>query len=369
MIRLVRFACGLSLAVTAALPACSSSSDTGGNSSSLSGLPKDELLANLSDADNNVLCEAVVKTGSASSRTDCKVIGFEAVMAAPFASGPGVPNPTNADFQKICADAEAACKAAPASTVDPRQRCAGPSAWTSTCKATVGEYEACVTDLVAWEENNESMRARLVPACSNLTVADVSLCPAPPTAEPGQAPPPCPPNALESYKWTDMPASCQTLGDKCKDASTTVPQSGVDGGACNAMSNTAPTIDDTAVAEAMPTDAAGGMIVEGTYHLTSHSKYVGVGGAAGPLGSTRQQTVVLKSTGVGTYDFESVLSKDGGPDDRVNFAATLSGTTTSLDITCPAPQFFGTSGYTATPTAYTQYDAAKGQVDVYTLVP
>jgi hypothetical protein len=139
-------------------------------------------------------------------------------------------------------------------------------------------------------------------------------------------------------------------------------------GACNSLSNDASTVQTMLVAETMPNMPQGGTLAEGAYHLTARTRYTGPGGMTGTA-ENRKQAISLKATGVGSYDLESVLSDDGGPDEHVSLAVTVSGFTASSDVTCPFEGFFAASGFTATATSYTVFDSLDGEVSVYTLVP
>jgi hypothetical protein len=139
-------------------------------------------------------------------------------------------------------------------------------------------------------------------------------------------------------------------------------------GECNTVGNTATTIDETQVAEALPAaSAAGGAFAPGTYFRTSTTVYTGVGGATGPNGQTDKQTLVVSaaSSGAGAIILQSVYSGNGAPDEHVTLMGTPTGTTLSVVITCPESVPFGDSPYTATATGFTLYDTTKIAVAVY----
>jgi hypothetical protein len=159
------------LAATGALQACGSSdSDNGGSNSSTfsSGLPKDESLGSLSDADSQTLCNALASysasAAAAQKDSGCKIVGFGAAgLAHNFGSAK-----TDADVQKACSDAETACKNSPPQRVDAgAPTCTKPPA---SCTATVGELETCLTDSSAALSDALSK----IPECTSLTVADVT---------------------------------------------------------------------------------------------------------------------------------------------------------------------------------------------------
>lgn len=116
-----------------------------------------------------------------------------------------------------------------------------------------------------------------------------------------------------------------------------------DGGACNALANTAPSVPETQVAGDPPTPA-GGTFVPGLYYLTRWQVFTGNGGASGPTGNTRTHAINFHST---TYD--EVLADNGGMDQRSVRTWSFSGTFLDSMQLCPTMEDLG-DDYTATPT-------------------
>ena len=136
---------------------------------------------------------------------------------------------------------------------------------------------------------------------------------------------------------------------------------------CNSVTNAAPTIDRTQVAEALPTvAAAGGTFAPGTYFRTSATVYTGAGGPTGPNGVTDKQTIVLSDAGGGAIVAQSVQSTSGQTEQRVTLKGTPAGTTVSLVITCPASAPFADLPYTADATGFTLYNTLENVIEVYT---
>jgi hypothetical protein len=136
---------------------------------------------------------------------------------------------------------------------------------------------------------------------------------------------------------------------------------------CNSVTNAAPTIDQTQVAEALPTAAAtGGTFAPGTYFRTSATVYTGAAGPTGPNGVTDKQTIVLSDAGGGAIIAQSVQSTSGQTEQRGTLKGTPAGTIVSLVITCPVSAPFADFPYTAGTTGFTLYNTQKNVVEVYT---
>jgi hypothetical protein len=116
-----------------------------------------------------------------------------------------------------------------------------------------------------------------------------------------------------------------------------------DGGACNALANTAPPVPETMVPGEAPA-ATGGAFVPGLYYLTKWEIYTGDGGASGPTGNTRAHVMNFRAT---TYD--EVLADNGGTDQRSVRTWSFSGTSLDSQQLCPTVEDLGDE-YTATPT-------------------
>lgn len=134
--------------------------------------------------------------------------------------------------------------------------------------------------------------------------------------------------------------------------------SGTDPVDCGTHANDGQSVPEMAGVGAMPA-AAGGTIVDGTYHLTGWEIY--------PPGSVdaylRKQTWVIAN---GTL--RSVSQNDSDPERRNGGTFTTSGTTMTLNVSCPQTGTISTE-YTATPTSisFLQMDAVDGnEIHIYT---
>jgi hypothetical protein len=187
------FARAFGLAALVLVPACSSSSEDGPNSSTFStGLPPSQSLGSISDADLKTLCAAASSFANDLVNHDsaCLIAGYDAA-AVQHLLGTAQ---TDADLQKACTDAETACKNDPArdaGTTTTTQTCRKPPA---SCTATVGEYEACVNDAKAAYQ----MQFSSLSTCAALTAADLRMPEGGPTATP-----------------SNQPASCKVVSTKC----------------------------------------------------------------------------------------------------------------------------------------------------------
>ncbi len=132
-------------------------------------------------------------------------------------------------------------------------------------------------------------------------------------------------------------------------------QSGGDAGpACNSVTNGATTVSINNVPAAVPAPM-GGTLVDGTYYLTQASVYTGAGGASGSTGATLQASTVLSG---GTYQY--VQNQNGKGDSATSGTYTTSGTSITVEQTCPLPSAVPYSGYTATSTSFTLYGTIGG---------
>ena len=109
----------------------------------------------------------------------------------------------------------------------------------------------------------------------------------------------------------------------------------LDGGACTALPNTAPIISAMNVATARPA-GTGGTVVDGVYFKTKHSKYTGIGGAAGPAGFTVRETLSVANAASGAASLQSIQSFVAMPDvtERLTLQP-LGGGTIALTFICP----------------------------------
>lgn len=138
--------------------------------------------------------------------------------------------------------------------------------------------------------------------------------------------------------------------------SGTVTDSGAmtDAGGCNALTQSAGNVPETAGVGAFPTPA-GGTIEDGTYQLTGFFIY--------PPGSIdayrRRETLVISG---GTV--QSARQTDSGAIERNTATVTTSGTDLVLRVTCPASKTI-TVPYTATATTLRIFDISPGVNEVH----
>src|SRR5215468_4294870 len=109
MIRLTHLFIAVGFTGVFAAPGCGEEGprDSAGTSALSSGLPKDEVVGNFSDADAQQFCAAVenyVETDPGFHATACHLAGFTAAIGAAFLG-----TATDADIQKACSEMESTC--------------------------------------------------------------------------------------------------------------------------------------------------------------------------------------------------------------------------------------------------------------------
>ena len=190
-LRAVWLSCGLILLGSASVTGCGGDdSHSGGSTPFASGVPGDKKFSNLSDTDVANLCASLGKylsTDPGLREATCHSAGFSAAVAASFFG-----TATDADLQKACSDLEAKCKDTPPESV--QSTCSKPA---SACSATVGEFEACVTDFI----NAASQAFAALPACSSITNASIKMLIAS--------------GSSGGMTMAEAPPSCKTLEQKC----------------------------------------------------------------------------------------------------------------------------------------------------------
>ncbi len=176
------------------------SSGSGGSSNGGgfdTGLDEDKGLDDLTPDEVQQLCdktEALVDK-TLDDETLCKFMGVVAGSAALLGEAggdlggggaAGAPSVPAGDPQTLCEEGTAACLADPTT---------GDSACTvpSDCDITVGEYEACVSDMNAMF----GAAKNLLPSCDNITLASLGLL---------------------GVLVQNQPASCDVVNEKCPDA-------------------------------------------------------------------------------------------------------------------------------------------------------
>jgi hypothetical protein len=135
----------------------------------------------------------------------------------------------------------------------------------------------------------------------------------------------------------------------------------------NVFPSSAPAITMNRVAEALPVaSATGGTLSPGTYHLTSLTSYTGPGGATGPAGNPRSQTIRVTASGGGFTLEASIAAAMGGTGQWLVFNATTSGSALMLTQVCPTAGAGPAISYTATATTFALYNAQNNTVESYT---
>jgi hypothetical protein len=135
----------------------------------------------------------------------------------------------------------------------------------------------------------------------------------------------------------------------------------------NVFPSTGPVIAGNRVAEALPVaNATGGTIALGTYHLTSYTFYTGPGGATGPNGQNRSQTIRFTAGTGGALTLEaSIAATTGGTGQWLVLNGTPSGTSLVLTQICPTAGSIGTFPYSATASTFTIYNTSSNVVEAY----
>jgi hypothetical protein len=106
----------------------------------------------------------------------------------------------------------------------------------------------------------------------------------------------------------------------------------------NTFPSTAPAIMGTSVAEALPVaNATGGTLVPGTYHQTGLTVYTGTGGATGPFGNPRSQTLRVTAAGAGFTIELAAASAPGSVLQWQVFSAAPASNALNVMPVCPAP--------------------------------
>ena len=136
----------------------------------------------------------------------------------------------------------------------------------------------------------------------------------------------------------------------------------------NPFPSTAPVVAGNRVAETLPVaNAAGGTIMPGTYHMNSDVFYTGPGGATGPSGQSRSETIRFTAASGGGFTLEaSIAATSGGVGQWLVFNAVPSGTSLILTGICPTPGSFGMLPYTATDTSFALYVTSNNSLESYT---
>ena len=202
MIRPTHLFIALGFTGIVAAPGCGDEGPTDGAGSGAlsSGLPKDQVVGNFSDADAQQFCAAMekyVESDPGIRAMECHLAGFTAAIGAAFLG-----TATDADIQRACSEMESTCLNRLAGADAGTSTCSKP---TGTCTVTVGELETCLSDSLS------TMQTELakLPSCSTIRASDLT-----PTTTGGPQSP--------------QVASCAVVSDKCPDAmrSSGIPQAG-----------------------------------------------------------------------------------------------------------------------------------------------
>ena len=141
-------------------------------------------------------------------------------------------------------------------------------------------------------------------------------------------------------------------------------------GACNAIVNAAPQIDEIDVAGTLPV-GTGGPLTEGTYYRTASQFYTGDGGPSGPNGTVRKETIVVTSLGNNMFNVEHVNSLNGAADSRSTQTAVATENTITVTSVCPSPGKPAALSYTSSSGTLTVYNNLINppEASVYTAQP
>ena len=154
--------CALAFAAFGAVAACEADPST------TSGLPKDKPLSSLTDSERTTFCSNNTKAVQAGLPADfgCRL------LAALSAAGGN----TDAEVKAMCQETYDECVKTPLTPTTPTTpaQCTVPS----SCTATVGEAEACVSENIAL--------FKMIPSCADLKKSDINLMPSG-DPEPGPA--------------------------------------------------------------------------------------------------------------------------------------------------------------------------------------
>lgn len=142
-------------------------------------------------------------------------------------------------------------------------------------------------------------------------------------------------------------------------------------GACNAVVNAAPQIDEIDVAGPLPVGIGGPLVAAGTYYRTASEFYTGPGGPSGPNGIVRKETIVITSLGNNMFKVDHVNSVNGAADSRSTQTAVVTGNTITVTSVCPTPGKPNALSYTSSGGTLTVYNNLINppEASVYTAQP
>lgn len=139
-------------------------------------------------------------------------------------------------------------------------------------------------------------------------------------------------------------------------------------GACASVPRVGPTVGEYQVASAAPT-AVGGAVESGTFVRVGALIYTGSGGAAGPTGTPRQQSlgIVAASASTGVLEENQLRTTDTVPTLRA-YSFTTSGAQLNLALTCPSNVGQMSLGYSLAAGRLDVFEPATGGTRVTTFL-
>jgi hypothetical protein len=137
---------------------------------------------------------------------------------------------------------------------------------------------------------------------------------------------------------------------------------------CNALTSAgAPSPELVRVAEAAPV-LTGGPLVAGVYVRTGWSAYTGVGGATGGTGSRRRTRLVVSAVTASGATLQWADSLNGAADSTANASMSISGSMSTVTVTCPGSANLRRFYQTLTaPTRLQFFSSSNGELETYTL--
>ena len=130
--------------------------------------------------------------------------------------------------------------------------------------------------------------------------------------------------------------------------------------ACNAELAAGPCVVQVQVDDSAP-GPAGGTLTPGTYDLVERIIYTSPGGATGPIGEPRQETLVIGGGGTDFTISSAVLS--AATTTRQNATATVASAQFKLTVTATCPPVDGGAGTAS------YFTAREGSLTLYRLGP
>jgi hypothetical protein len=131
----------------------------------------------------------------------------------------------------------------------------------------------------------------------------------------------------------------------------------------NSLDYAGPAVEVTRVAAPLPA-GTGGVISAGTYAMTNLQMYTGDGGASGPTGQSRRETLAVSNVNTdGSTALVSLVDSNG---QHLDLSATISGSNLTLSQKCPAGVGSQAFTYSFDGTTLVVYDAASSTATTLT---